>query len=235
MPDIGLTEDQKKEIAGIRKAGMAKVKDAKPEERREIMAQIRKDIHAVFTKEQLEKLQKARGEGGQGRGGRPDLGLTDEQKEKMAAIRKETATKMKDAKPGDRKAIMEESRKKFEALLTPEQLEKLKKARQGGPQRGRGGRPELGLTDEQKEKAAAIRKETAAKMKDAKPEERKAIMEASRKQFEALLTPEQLEKLKKARQGGRPGGDKRGEGRRRGGKGPKGGEKKGGRKRPAAE
>ena len=165
MPDIGLTEDQKKEIAGIRKAGMAKVKDAKPEERREIMAQIRKDIHAVFTKEQLEKLQKARGEGGQGRGGRPDLGLTDEQKEKMAAIRKETATKMKDAKPGDRKAIMEESRKKFEALLTPEQLEKLKKARQGG----------------------------------------------------------------------RPGGDKRGEGRRRGGKGPKGGEKKGGRKRPAAE
>ena len=76
MPDVGLTDAQKKEIEGIRKDAMAKVKDAEPEARRAIFEKMREAIHGVFTEEQLEKLKKAHQDGprgkdkGRGRGDR---------------------------------------------------------------------------------------------------------------------------------------------------------------------
>jgi Spy/CpxP family protein refolding chaperone len=224
LPDIGLTEAQKTEIEAIRKAAMAKIKDADPKERRAIYMKMRGDIQAKFTKDQLAKLKAARQRGGSDR---PDLKLTEEQKKKMAAIRKAAGAKLKDAKPEQRRAIMEEMRKQSEAILTPEQLKKLKEARQGQHRRGM---PDIGLTDEQKTKIQAIRKRAMEASKGKKGEERKAIMEKMQKAIHALLTDEQAEKLKKARQnqprrGGKPEG--RGRGDR---KGPRGGS--GGRKRP---
>ena len=181
------------------------------------------------------RKQAGRRPGGAGR--MPDIGLTDEQKAAMAKIRKDAMAKIKDAKPEERKAIFEEMRKQIEALLTAEQLEKLKQARQGG-QRGRG-MPDIGLTDEQKTKIEKIRKEAMAAAKDAKPEARKGILEQMRKDIHALLTDEQIEKLKKAQQGGpRDGAKVRGDrkGRRPGGaKGRKGGGDRPGKKRPASE
>ena len=236
MPDIGLTDEQKKEIEGIRKDAMAKVKDAEPKERGAIFEKMRKDIHGVYTKEQLEKLKKARPQGGPGRRGMPDLGLSDEQKTKMAAIRKDAMAKVKDAKPEDRKAIFEQMKKDIEAILTEEQIEKFKKARQGR-HRGRG-MPDIGLTDEQKEKAAAIRKDAMAKIKDAKGEDRKALIEKMKKDIHALFTEEQLKKLeelKKAREDG-PRDKGKGRGDRKGRKGgDRKGRKGGDKKQPASE
>jgi len=212
MPDIGLTDAQKKEIEGIRKDAMAKIKDAKPEQRREIFKKMREAIDGVLTEEQREKMKKAR-KGGP-RGGRPDIGLTEEQKEKMTAIRKAAAEKAKDAKPEERRAIYAQARKDCEALMTKEQLEKMKKARQGGP-RGRG-MPDIGLTDDQKAKIETIRKEARAAAKDAKGEDRKAIFAKMKKDIDALLTDEQREKMKKAHQDGPRG---KGRGDRKGRKG----------------
>ena len=229
MPDIGLTDAQKKEIEGIRKTAMAAAKDAEPKERRTIMEKMKEDIHKLFTKEQLEKLQKAREKGGPGRGGMPDLGLTDEQKEKMDAIRKGVREKMKDAKPEERKAIIEGMKAEIEKILTKEQLEKFKKARHGGRRgRGPGGMPDIGLSDDQKAQIQDIRKKAMAAAKEAKGEARKAIFEKMKKDIHALFTEEQLEKLKKAH-GDRPRGKGEGRGDKKGRKG--GGDKK----RPASE
>jgi len=227
MPDIGLTDAQKKEIGELRKTAMTNAKDAKPEERKAIFEKLRKDVHALLTEEQAAKM-KAMHKDGPKRGARPELNLTDEQKAKMTELRKATAAKMKDAKPEEKKAIMENMKKQMATILTPEQLEKLKKAHKGG--RPGGDRPDLGLTDEQKKKMDALRKETHAKMKDAKGEEKKAIMENMKAQVAKILTPEQLEKFKKAHQNRRRGGDK-GEGKGKG----KPERKRGGKKRPAAE
>ena len=123
LPDIGLTDEQKKEIEGIRKTAMAAAKDAEPKDRRAIIEKMREDIHKVFTKEQLEKMKQARGKGGQDRK-RPDLGLTGEQKKKMDALHKDTRAKMKDATPEERKAIHEAMQKQIATILTKEQLEK---------------------------------------------------------------------------------------------------------------
>jgi len=240
MPDIGLTAAQKKEIEGIRKTALAKAKDAEGKDRRAIIEKMKEDIHGVFTEEQLAKLKKLREKRGPG-GDRPDLGLTDEQKEKMAAIRKATKAKMKDAKGEDRKAIIEGMRKQIAAILTEEQLEKFKKAHQGG-RRGRepGGPPDIGLSDDQKSQVEDIRKKALAAAKDAKGEDRKAIFEKMKKDIHALFTDEQIKKLKelkkKHRDGPRGKGKGRGDRKGRRGGGDKKGRKGGGdKKRPAAE
>ena len=241
MPDIGLTDAQKKEIEGIRKTAMAAAKDAEPKDRRAIMEKMREDIHKVFTEEQLAKLKKLREKGGPG-GDRPDLGLTDEQKEKMEAIRKGIREKMKDAKPEERKAIIEQMKKDIAAILTKEQLEKFKKARQGGRRgRGPGGPPDIGLSDDQKAQIGEIRKKALAAAKDAKGEDRKAIFEQMKKDIHALFTEEQLKKLEEFKKahgdGPRDKGKGRGDRNRRKGdgddkKGRRGG---GAKKRPDSE
>jgi len=237
MPDIGLTDEQKKEIEGIRKDAMAAAKEADPKDRRAIFEKMRKDIHGVFTEEQLEKLKKIREKGGPGRRGMPDLGLTDEQKEKMAAIRKDVKEKMKDAKPEERKAIIEQMKKDIAAILTEEQLEKFKKARHGGRHGRRPGpMPDIGLSDDQKAQIEDIRKKAFAAAKDAEPKDRRAIIEKMKKDIHAIFTEEQLEKLKKARQDGpRRGGKDRVRGRGDKGKGRRGGGDRPGKKRPDGE
>ena len=67
IPDIGLTDEQKKEIEGISKTAMAAAKDAKGEDRTAIMVKMKKDIYKLYTKEQREKLQKIRESGGAGK------------------------------------------------------------------------------------------------------------------------------------------------------------------------
>jgi hypothetical protein len=87
-------------------------------------------------------MKKARQRGRRGRG-MPDIGLSEEQKAKIEAIRKDARAASKDKKGEERKAIYQKMQKDINALLTDEQREKLKKARQGGPRgrgrRGRGG------------------------------------------------------------------------------------------------
>ncbi len=105
-----------------------------------------------------------------------ELGLTDAQKTQIQAIRRD-------------------SRTKFEALLTPEQKAKLEAAkqarqaqrqagqgqRQPGQRRGKGGYADLNLTEAQKTQMRQIR-------------------ESEKQQIQAVLTPEQLQKLEQLRQ-----------------------------------
>jgi len=96
------------------------------------------------------------------------LGLSEQQKNQMQEIRRNSRTKM-------------------EAILTPEQLQQLqaaKQERQGQPrqQRGQGQRSKMGfaslnLTEEQKTKMREIR-------------------ESEKNQIQAILTPEQQQQLK---------------------------------------
>ena len=72
LPDIGLTDAQKKEIETINKAAIDAAKAAKPEDRRAIMVKMKKDIYQVYTKEQRAKLQEIRqAAGAAGGGGKP--------------------------------------------------------------------------------------------------------------------------------------------------------------------
>jgi Spy/CpxP family protein refolding chaperone len=92
---------------------------------------------------------------------RERLELTEEQKAKIASIRSRT-------------------RSQIEAILTPEQREKLKAAMQNRQQR-RQAFASLNLTPEQKTQMRQIR-------------------QSAKSQFEAVLTPEQLQKLQQNRQ-----------------------------------
>ena len=69
IPEIGLSDAQKKQIKEINEAALAKAKDAKREDRTAIMVKMRKDIYQIYTKEQRQKLQKIRQAGGVGSGG----------------------------------------------------------------------------------------------------------------------------------------------------------------------
>ncbi len=89
------------------------------------------------------------------------LGLTQEQQTRIAEIRRNTRSQM-------------------EAVLTPEQREKLKAARESRQQR-RETFAALNLTPEQKTKLRQIR-------------------QSAKSQFEAVLTPEQRQKLQQFRQ-----------------------------------
>ncbi|HXE72227.1 MAG TPA: hypothetical protein VNO81_06165 [Candidatus Nitrosotenuis sp.] len=135
-----------------------------------------------------------------------DLDLTEEQarqvqallsaeREKIAAIRKDTQTRL-------------------QAILTPEQYARLAErlARRGQGQGGPAHRlrrltQELGLTPEQQEKVQAILAEMRPKMQKASPEERQALRQELQSRLAAVLTPEQMQKFQelKAKHGKRRG------------------------------
>ena len=90
------------------------------------------------------------------------LGLTQEQKAKIAQIRQNT-------------------RSQIEAVLTPQQLEQLKTAMQDSRQSKRQAFSTLNLTQEQRTQMRQIR-------------------QSAKSQYEAVLTPQQLEQLQQSRQ-----------------------------------
>lgn len=73
---LDLTEEQQKQMAKIREEVMAKMRDASPEQRREIFGEMREKMKAVLTKEQQAKAAGMfGGRGGQGpQGDRPGQG-----------------------------------------------------------------------------------------------------------------------------------------------------------------
>ena len=71
-PYFYLGEDPFEDMKKIRETAMAKMKDAKGEEKRDIMQQMHKDMRALMTEEQLDKLEAARKGKGPKRGGDKD-------------------------------------------------------------------------------------------------------------------------------------------------------------------
>jgi Spy/CpxP family protein refolding chaperone len=165
-----------------------------------------------------------------GRHGMPDmkaLNLTDDQKAKFKTQNEEFRKQMTELKKNDNitvkewKSKMETLRKdhksRMDAILTPEQKDKLQKMKSDGMQKHEGAmkqrgadlKTRLGLTDDQANKMATARKEMAEKMKliredknmeaDKKKEKIKELMDEQKEQMKKILTDEQLKKMKESR------------------------------------
>ena len=106
------------------------------------------------------------------------LDLTDEQKDAITALVEESRAKL---------------HADIEAVLTPEQVEKLQQLRDDGATRGFAA---LDLTEEQKTAIAEIRENARVEAEAAEtPEARREIMQAAHEEVKSVLTDEQVEKL----------------------------------------
>ncbi len=120
------------------------------------------------------------------------LDLTSEQKAKVEALVKEYSPKMEEAMKARQGIFTEEQRKAL-----PEAMKAAREAGKRGPEAMAAIQAELKVTDEQKAKLAEAEKQTMTV--------RKEFLDKARE----LLTPEQLEQLKKkSAEGRRPRGNR---------------------------
>ncbi|MBC6432652.1 P pilus assembly/Cpx signaling pathway, periplasmic inhibitor/zinc-resistance associated protein [Nostoc sp. HG1] len=105
-----------------------------------------------------------------------ELGLTDAQKTQMQAIKRDSRTKMEAVFTPEQKAKLEAAKQARQAQRQAGQGQ-----RQPGERRGKGGYADLNLTEAQKTQIRQIR-------------------ESEKQQIQALLTPEQRQKLEQFRQ-----------------------------------
>jgi len=187
------------------------------------------------------------------------LDLTQEQQAKIAKIREEIMEKARNAdSPEARREIFGQMREKIQAVLTPEQREKLAQrfsGRPGGPQRP-GGPPQrpgregagirsmgpiqvldallrrLDLTAEQRKKIAKIREDAIKKLyndvKGVLTAEQKTRLEQAQQRFRAAQRGRGSGGPPQGRGPRRGEGDRQGGGPRRGGGGREGGRTRGG-------
>jgi len=156
------------------------------------------------------------GKGHFGRGGfgNAELDLSDAQKEQLQALhetRRQQMQALRDSgqrpSPEEREALGEQFHAELAEILTPEQLATLEAHRANRPERGhRGGKGGFGgkldLSDAQQDQVKALRETQREKMQTLRNsgerpsrETMQAQREEFRANFEAILTPEQLEKL----------------------------------------
>ncbi|HUT57127.1 MAG TPA: hypothetical protein VNA25_04550, partial [Phycisphaerae bacterium] len=195
-------------------------------DRAKLNENVTKQLSEVLTKEQMEKVNQflaPRGRQGnqpwmQVMGALRRLELTEEQQKKVEALRKEaTEAARKAENPQARQKVMTDMVEKIKTdVLTAEQRKKLEEIIKQQPRRG-AGLPrfleQLNLSDEQKAKAKAIWDEALKKAGEGNREDRgKAMQEAMKKISEEVLTAEQREQMKKAREGQRPARRPRGQG-----------------------
>ena len=175
IQDLNLTDEQEAKIADIQKEGRPKVQEA-AKELAAVVKQEEDKVRAVLTPEQTEKLQALKEERKEhrfeGLCGRiahlRDLDLTDAELSRIDDIQKEFRPKIVKALEG------------LKGILTDEQ----KKAREEALKAGKKRREiltSLNLTEDQKEKEAAVCKSVAAivkeemeKVKDVLTEEQQA-------------------------------------------------------------
>jgi len=198
-PAKTVTEAEKKEAS-------AKLRELQ-KKRAQLTENVLKQLKDHLTEEQMATAQRVLGRG-QRRG--PTLSpamlrrlyLTAEQqakvKEIMAAARE--AAKDKEGR-GRAEAYRDAMQKIQKDVLTAEQRQKLEKMPSQAPQRRAGGMfAGLDLTEQQQKKIREIQasmreKVTAAEGREAKRE----VYQAMQKEIQAVLTPEQLEKLQQRR------------------------------------
>lgn len=159
---LDLTEEQQKQMAKIREEVMAKMRDASPEQRREIFAEMREKTQAILTKEQREKAGAMfGGRGGQGaQGDRPGQGPGQGQGQRSKSMgpldlfdMMSGRLKLNKEQEGKiarlRAAAMKKLINDIKAVLTPEQQksfaqaeQRLKSAQGNRPGQSPGARPE---------------------------------------------------------------------------------------------
>lgn len=181
LESLNLTEAQKEQLKGLRELSREQ-RDARMRE--------------ILTPEQYAKLEEMRSKRGP-RGGQrwgEELGLTETQRAQMKELRNLSA---------------EERQARLQQILTPEQLAKVQAHQEEFKQRAGERRErfaqELGLTETQKQQMKAAFEEMRSSRQGLSPKERR---EAMRSKLQAILTPEQFEKLetmKKERRGQKRG------------------------------
>lgn len=148
--ELGLTADQKTKLEELIKANReasAKLGADDSKGRQELSDKLNADIKALLTDEQKTKLAKLqaqpartgfgqRNTDGQRGGGNflernKDLGLTESQQKAIKDLQDAFDTASKSATPEDRRSLNEKLRKDIREVLTPEQREKMDKAREG--------------------------------------------------------------------------------------------------------
>ncbi len=129
---LNLTEDQKAKSKKIRETYREKIKDAKPEERRELIKKMREELESILTDEQKAKAKKHRERGRKMFRNRAAnaLGLTDKQKEQMEKIEAGYRDKIKKAGPEERRELIKKMREEMSGVLTDEQKAKAKERRE---------------------------------------------------------------------------------------------------------
>ena|GEM_PF-4426871 len=199
LEEIGVTAEQMELMDAIRRAAVELLKEAQSrQEARDIIEQMREDIRAVLTPEQLEALKECL---------RPDkpvtcmdqIGLSAEQIEAIDAIRQAALEEIREAEsPKQVRDIVEQMHQAIEDVLTDEQLEALRQCLR--PQRPVNCMDQIGLTPEQVAAIDAIRQAALEDLKDARgPREVRAILDQMYEDTMAVLTDEQLEALQECR------------------------------------
>jgi Spy/CpxP family protein refolding chaperone len=180
LQDLKLTDDQEAQIAAIRKECGPEVQKAAKELATVVREELTK-VRAVLTAEQKEKLKDMKEERKEGRGERlaermahlRALDLTDAERTKIAAIRKEFRPKVVKVMKG------------LEGLLTADQ----KEARAEGLKAGKKRRQviaSLKLTDEQKGKVEAVGKEVCTLVHEELEKIRDVLTETQKEKLQAF-------------------------------------------------
>lgn len=160
MANLNLNDEQKKQVKDLNESYHKQFADLK--KNTSISVGDYRTKSAALKKEQHEKMQAI---------------LTPEQKNQVAAQRKEMGKRMQE---GQAKRF---DKMKTQLGLTEEQSKKLKENQAGFQTKIKSIREDKSLSDEQKK------------------EQVKAVFKQQQDQFKSVLTPEQLEKMKAARPG----------------------------------
>ncbi len=130
--DLNLTDEQKAQGKKIREKYQDKIKNAKGEERLELIKKMREELESILTDEQKAKAKKHRERNRKmfrNRVGNA-LGLTDEQKEQMEKIEAKYRDKIKEAQGEERRELVKKMREEMSTVLTDEQKAKAKERRE---------------------------------------------------------------------------------------------------------
>lgn len=196
---IGIPVEVLDAIEVLRAEAIEALKDVENrEEGREIIEQLRADILALFTEEQLTALKECM------KPARPatcmeQLDLTPEQIEMIDAIRAAAMEAVKEAtEPQEVRDIIEQMHQDVENVLTEEQLAALRACMR--PDRPVNCLDQIGLDEDQIAQIDAIRDAAMEAVKETEDrEEVRAILDQMREDIMAVLTPEQVEALQECR------------------------------------
>jgi len=196
---VGIGQEVLDAMEALRAAAIEELKEAQTRgEAREIIEQLREDIMALFTEEQLAALQDCL------KPAKPatcmqQLDLTPEQIELIDAIRDAAMEAIKEAEePQEVRDIVEQMHQAIEDVLTEEQLAELRACLH--PDKPVNCLDQIGLTEAQIEQIDTIRDAAMAAVQEAEDrEEVREILDQMREDMMAVLTPEQVTALEECR------------------------------------
>lgn len=231
MRDLDLTEQQGEQLKTLAKSNweaMSEIRETFGAQMAQIREEFDKQLQTILTSDQYAEWQEMRRRFEEHmerrrrdrRGGRDrrfgtnisemvnQLELSEEQREKIDAIREESERSAEEI-PEKRDEIMQDRGKQIMDVLTEEQKEELRRrmerrgrGRRGGPRDGNGrgvfeaALSRIELTDEQREAIEDIQSQSDERFRRAKdPNEFRAAFEDMREAMGAVLTNEQRAKL----------------------------------------